>query len=67
MPCPLLRIVELETIHLPENIKLLKVDYEAMSIEVCLFPDEGKLVAGVVFYGLRSILGIKSTLYSKYS
>ena len=38
-----------------------------MSIEVCLFPDEGKLVAGVVFYGLKSILGIKSTLYSKYS
>ncbi len=28
-------------LHLPQNIKLLKIDYEAMKLSVRLFPDEG--------------------------
>lgn len=40
-------------LHLPDNIKLIKVDYEAMLVSVRLFPDEGPFSGGQLDFEIK--------------
>lgn len=51
--CFLSTILDFENLVLPENIQIVKLDYEGMLVHVRLFPDEGPFSGGKIDFELK--------------